>query len=373
MICPRDRCPQPRRRSIVTDCRHCESPKIVQSSQVVLRLFSTMIYNAKRGEPLAWLKPVASSVFFGIMKVYLSSFVEPLSGYRKAIEQGCDQAESVPMAQNMHVARRQVGVTNVLGLHLRVAGRFVRCASEFQSDIKVYCKGLMADGRSILALLSLAAECGTTLAVEANGTDAEQAVAALAELISAQSHDSEDKSGEIARPSPSWGPAQGAISDGHSTESPESQNGDHSQKRVPRWDSWRLGSTNGPSNRPSRRDPRAVVQARQPHWRMTGLERSASVQQRAAGYTLVWSKSVESRPSPQEPESPKTHPGRSDETDAREPEWDHLRSKLDLPAKDKTDGMEKRDQSKDGPRDDEKRLLLCHRDIPLVLDVVHWD
>ncbi len=96
-------------------------------------------------------------------------------------------------------------------------------------------------------------------------------------------------------------------------------------------------------------------------------------QQRAAGYTLVWSKSVESRPSPQEPESPKTHPGRSDETDAREPEWDHLRSKLDLPAKDKTDGMEERDQSKDGPRDDEKRLLLCHRDIPLVLDVVHWD
>ena len=100
------------------------------------------------------------------------------------------------MAQNFHVARRQVGVSNVLGLHLRVAGRFVRMANAFQSDVRVCCEGIIANGKSILDLLSLAAECGTMLALEAEGCDAEDAVAALANLISAQSHESEDKIGE---------------------------------------------------------------------------------------------------------------------------------------------------------------------------------
>ncbi len=91
------------------------------------------------------------------------------------------------MAENFHVARRQVAVNNVLGLHLRVANKFVKMANAFQSDVKVNCKGIIADGRSILSLLSLAAECGTTLALEAEGCDAEDAVAALANLISDQS------------------------------------------------------------------------------------------------------------------------------------------------------------------------------------------
>ena len=114
------------------------------------------------------------------------------------------------MAQNLHVARRQVGVSNVLGLHLRVADKFVKLANAFQSDVRVHCKGIIANGKSILSLLSLAAECGTMLALEAQGCDAEDAVAALANLISAQSHESEDQIGEAAcwspksRPTPKW-------------------------------------------------------------------------------------------------------------------------------------------------------------------------
>jgi phosphocarrier protein HPr len=161
------------------------------------------------------------------------------------------------MAQNIYFARRQVGVTNVLGIQLRVAGRFVRLANAFQSDIKVYCKGLMVDGRSILSLLSLAAECGTMLAVEAHGADAEEAVAALADLISAGSHDSEDQSGELERRSPNSRAAEGSPLEAHSTESLGTKNGDHSVKSGPRWDSWRLGSTNGPRN-----DRREVVRGR---------------------------------------------------------------------------------------------------------------
>ncbi len=96
------------------------------------------------------------------------------------------------MAENFHVARRQVAVNNVLGLHLRVANKFVKMANAFQSDVRVCCKGVIADGRSILSLLSLAAEHGTTLALEAEGCDAEDAVAALANLISAQTHGFEE-------------------------------------------------------------------------------------------------------------------------------------------------------------------------------------
>ncbi len=99
------------------------------------------------------------------------------------------------MAQKFHVARRQVAITNVLGLHLRAADKFVRLAQAFQSDVKVRSNGIIADGRSILDLLSLAADCGTMLAVEAQGFDAEDAVAALANLISAQPHESADQIG----------------------------------------------------------------------------------------------------------------------------------------------------------------------------------
>ncbi len=102
------------------------------------------------------------------------------------------------MAQNFHVARRQVGVSNVLGLHLRAADKFVRLAKAFQSDVKVCCKGIIANGKSIIDLLSLAAECGTMLALETQGCDAEDAIVALSNLISAGSHESEDQGGEPA-------------------------------------------------------------------------------------------------------------------------------------------------------------------------------
>jgi phosphotransferase system HPr-like phosphotransfer protein len=55
----------------------------------------------------------------------------------------------------------------------------------------------LANGKSILDLLSLPAECGTMLALEAEGCDAEAAVAALADLISSQAHESEDQIGEV--------------------------------------------------------------------------------------------------------------------------------------------------------------------------------
>jgi phosphocarrier protein len=115
------------------------------------------------------------------------------------------------MAQNFHVTLRQVEVSNVLGLHLRVADQFVRSAKAFRSDVRVHCNGAMADGKSILSLLSLAAECGAMLAVEAEGCDAEDAVDALAGLISDPPPDPEDRGQEpgydLAEPYPPKAPA----------------------------------------------------------------------------------------------------------------------------------------------------------------------
>ena len=127
------------------------------------------------------------------MKIQRSVF--PVVG---TIEQGCDLSESISVAQNFHVAHRQVGVTNVHGLHLRGSGKFVKLANTFQSDVRVCCKGIRANGRSILSLVCLAAECGTMLALEAQGCDAEDAVVALANLILARPPESEDQGGEPA-------------------------------------------------------------------------------------------------------------------------------------------------------------------------------
>jgi phosphocarrier protein len=99
------------------------------------------------------------------------------------------------MTQDIHVASRQVEVSDVLGLHLRVADKFVQSANAFRSEVRVHCKGAVADGTSMLSLLSLAAECGTMLVLEAEGCDAEDAVDALARLISAPPHDSDDQGG----------------------------------------------------------------------------------------------------------------------------------------------------------------------------------
>ena len=53
--------------------------------------------------------------------------------------------------------RRQVEIINALGLHLRPAAKFVKTADRFQAEIRVHFKGQVFDGRSILALASLAA------------------------------------------------------------------------------------------------------------------------------------------------------------------------------------------------------------------------
>lgn len=82
-------------------------------------------------------------------------------------------------------ARVRVTVNNPQGLHARPADLLMKTAHKFASSVE-FIKGTeRVDGKSILAILTLAAVEGTELWIEANGHDAEDAVNALAALFAA--------------------------------------------------------------------------------------------------------------------------------------------------------------------------------------------
>lgn len=78
---------------------------------------------------------------------------------------------------------RSVEVMNSQGFHARPAAEFVKLASRFSCDIHVEKDGLEVNAKSIMGVLMLAAEQGSTLIVRANGEDALNAIDALADLV----------------------------------------------------------------------------------------------------------------------------------------------------------------------------------------------
>jgi phosphocarrier protein len=81
------------------------------------------------------------------------------------------------------VTERKVKILNKLGLHARPAALVVKTAERFISEISLLRDGLRVNGKSILGVMMLAAECGSEITVEASGPDSEKAVEAIAALI----------------------------------------------------------------------------------------------------------------------------------------------------------------------------------------------
>jgi phosphotransferase system HPr (HPr) family protein len=106
------------------------------------------------------------------------------------------------MSHETTVARRQVEITNSLGLHVRPAQKFAELALQFRAEIRVKCNGHEVDGKSILSLTTMAAECGTRLELEARGPDATEAVEALAGLVSARFFEDESSESRATQPGP---------------------------------------------------------------------------------------------------------------------------------------------------------------------------
>ncbi|MGI9037204.1 MAG: HPr family phosphocarrier protein [Pyrinomonadaceae bacterium] len=78
-----------------------------------------------------------------------------------------------------------VKIVNPLGLHARAAAQLVRLAGKFKSRIKLtrLDNAVMADAKSILSVLTLAAARGTQLKLNVEGEDEREASSAIAEII----------------------------------------------------------------------------------------------------------------------------------------------------------------------------------------------
>jgi phosphocarrier protein len=80
-------------------------------------------------------------------------------------------------------ATREITIVNELGLHARPAAEFVRCASQFRSDVFIVTNGKRLSAASMLEVLMADLNQGESAILEAHGVDAEAAVERLAELV----------------------------------------------------------------------------------------------------------------------------------------------------------------------------------------------
>ena len=79
--------------------------------------------------------------------------------------------------------QRQVLVKCADGLHARPAMQFSELARKFVSSVKVAKGTRLVDGKSILDVMSLAADCGSVLIVEVSGVDEEEAMKVVAGFL----------------------------------------------------------------------------------------------------------------------------------------------------------------------------------------------
>ena len=81
---------------------------------------------------------------------------------------------------------RTVEMRNKRGLHARASAKFVTLASGLPAEVQVEKDGSSVCGTSIMGLMMLGAAYGDSITISAQGNGAEQAVAALAELVEAK-------------------------------------------------------------------------------------------------------------------------------------------------------------------------------------------
>lgn len=79
---------------------------------------------------------------------------------------------------------KEVKIANKYGLHARPSAQLVKTAAFFKSDIYLEKNGLKVNGKSIMGVMMLAAEFGSTVIISAEGPDEHDAVNALHKLLS---------------------------------------------------------------------------------------------------------------------------------------------------------------------------------------------
>ncbi len=78
---------------------------------------------------------------------------------------------------------KTIKVTNKLGLHARPSALIVRMATKFRSEFFITKDGMEVNGKSIMGVMMLAAECGATLQLRADGVDEQYLLDEIEALI----------------------------------------------------------------------------------------------------------------------------------------------------------------------------------------------
>jgi len=81
------------------------------------------------------------------------------------------------------MTQKTVTITNKLGLHARPSALLVRAATKFRSDFFIEKDGMKVNGKSIMGVMMLAAECGSSLELSADGVDEVYLINEISDLI----------------------------------------------------------------------------------------------------------------------------------------------------------------------------------------------
>ena len=81
------------------------------------------------------------------------------------------------------MATAEVEITNKLGLHARASAKLTQTATRFKSEVHMERKGRRINAKSIMGVMMLAAAKGSTVKIETEGPDADEAMRAIVELI----------------------------------------------------------------------------------------------------------------------------------------------------------------------------------------------
>ena len=89
----------------------------------------------------------------------------------------------------MAVIEREARIVNPLGMHVRPAAEFVKVATRFTSAVEIRKDEVAVNGKSIMGVMTLAAECGSSLFIKTDGDDAQAAMDALLALVADGFHE----------------------------------------------------------------------------------------------------------------------------------------------------------------------------------------
>jgi phosphocarrier protein HPr len=81
------------------------------------------------------------------------------------------------------VKEKHVTVTNPLGVHARPAAMIVQTASKFKCEVWLIKDGQMVNGKSMLGVMTLAAEMGSVITIRADGPDEAKAIDAIVKVF----------------------------------------------------------------------------------------------------------------------------------------------------------------------------------------------